>query len=104
MLILTRKVGEIIHIGDDITVIVKSVSGKTVRLGVVAPTDVPIYREELLRSGNNSSPQKEPSISHGPRHRARHTPQPNGHHRRLNSHANGHTPSQPLMAALSAEE
>lgn len=49
MLILTRKIGEIIHIGDNIRVIVKAVSGKTVRLGVMAPSEVPIYREELLK-------------------------------------------------------
>lgn len=102
MLILTRKVGEIIHIGDDITVIVKSVSGKTVRLGVVAPADVAIYREELLRAGSERKPP-EPIISHSPK-RTRNTPSPKRHHQRLNGRANGHTPSQPLLAAFAAEE
>lgn len=49
MLILTRKPGEIIHIGNDIQVVVKGVSGKTVRLGVIAPSEVPILRQELLK-------------------------------------------------------
>lgn len=48
MLILTRKPGESIRIGDDIVIYVKSISGKTVRLGITAPQSVPVYREELL--------------------------------------------------------
>jgi carbon storage regulator len=48
MLILTRKPGESIRIGDDIVIYVKSISGKTVRLGITAPQSIPVYREELL--------------------------------------------------------
>lgn len=47
MLILTRKPGENTFIGDDITVTVLSVNGKQVRLGVAAPRDVTVLREEV---------------------------------------------------------
>lgn len=47
MLILTRRPGERVVIGDDILVTVMSVSGHTVRLGIAAPEGVPIYREEI---------------------------------------------------------
>ncbi|HTW40813.1 MAG TPA: carbon storage regulator CsrA [Solirubrobacteraceae bacterium] len=47
MLILTRRPGERVVIGDEILVTVMSVSGHTVRLGISAPAGVPIYREEI---------------------------------------------------------
>ena len=47
MLILTRRPGERVVIGEDIFVTVMSVSGHTVRLGIDAPGGVPIYREEI---------------------------------------------------------
>lgn len=47
MLILTRRPGERVVIGEDIFVTVMSVSGHTVRLGIAAPGGVPIYREEI---------------------------------------------------------
>ncbi len=47
MLILTRRVGETICIGDEITVMVLGVTGQQVRLGVVAPTDVAVDRSEV---------------------------------------------------------
>ena len=47
MLILTRKVGETIVIGDDIRVSVLSVQGNQVRVGVAAPRDVVVHREEI---------------------------------------------------------
>ncbi len=50
MLILTRKVGEIIRIGDDVTIRVLEVRGSQVRLGVEAPADVRIFREEVYRA------------------------------------------------------
>lgn len=49
MLILTRKVGEMIRIGDDVTVRVLAVRGGQVSLGFTAPSDVRIFREEVLR-------------------------------------------------------
>jgi carbon storage regulator len=48
MLILTRRIGESIHIGNGVTVTVTAVNGAQVRIGIEAPPDVPIVREELL--------------------------------------------------------
>lgn len=48
MLVLTRRLGETIHIGPDITVTVLDIDRGKIRLGIVAPKDVPIYRAELL--------------------------------------------------------
>ena len=50
MLILTRKVGEVIRIGDTVTIRVLEVRGSQVRLGVEAPADVRIFREEVYRA------------------------------------------------------
>ncbi len=50
MLILTRKVGETIRIGDAVTVRVLEVRGSQVRLGIDAPSDVRIFREEVWLS------------------------------------------------------
>jgi carbon storage regulator len=47
MLVLSRKNGEAIVIGDGITVTVLAVEGGRVKLGVVAPREVPIHREEV---------------------------------------------------------
>jgi carbon storage regulator len=48
MLILTRRVGEAVKIGDDVTITVLSVKGSQVRLGVAAPRDVAVHREEVF--------------------------------------------------------
>ena len=50
MLVLTRKLGEVIRVGDDVTVRVLEVKGNQVRLGVDAPAEVRIYREEIYRA------------------------------------------------------
>lgn len=47
MLILTRRVGETVMIGDEVTVTVLGVKGNQVRLGVNAPKDIPVHREEI---------------------------------------------------------
>lgn len=47
MLILTRRVGEILNIGDDITVTVLGVKGNQVRMGINAPKDVEVHRQEI---------------------------------------------------------
>ena len=47
MLILTRRVGETVMIGDDVTVTVLGVKGNQVRLGVNAPRDVAVHRQEI---------------------------------------------------------
>ena len=48
MLVLTRRLGESIRIGDDIEVFVTELHGNQVKLGIKAPRDVKIIREELL--------------------------------------------------------
>jgi len=48
MLILTRRVGESLVIGDDITITVLGVKGNQARLGVNAPRDVAVHREEIM--------------------------------------------------------
>ncbi len=49
MLILTRRVGETIIINDDIHVTVLAAKGNQLRLGIEAPTDVEIHREEIYK-------------------------------------------------------
>ena len=48
MLVLTRKVGERIQLGDQITVTLVKISGNMVRLGIDAPPDVSVVRQELV--------------------------------------------------------
>ena len=48
MLILTRKVGEAVTIGDDIKVQVVEVKGRQVRLGITAPSEWSVHREEIF--------------------------------------------------------
>jgi carbon storage regulator len=47
MLILTRRVGETVMIGNEVTVTVLGVKGNQVRIGVNAPKDVAVHREEI---------------------------------------------------------
>lgn len=47
MLILTRRVGETLMVGDDVTVTVLGVKGNQVRIGVNAPKEVSVHREEI---------------------------------------------------------
>jgi len=62
MLILTRKEGESLRLGDDITVTVVSVKGGNVRIGVNAPRDLAVHREEIydkISGGETDSPKSD---------------------------------------------
>lgn len=62
MLILTRRVGETLMVGDEVTVTVLGVKGNQVRLGVNAPKEVAVHREEIyLRIQGEKSSDGDPS-------------------------------------------
>jgi len=49
LLVLTRKLGEKIQIGDDISIVIMEVKGKQVKLGIEAPSNIKIHREEVYQ-------------------------------------------------------
>lgn len=59
MLVLTRKQGEKVTIGNDITVFVVEVIGDSVRLGFDAPKEMPIHRDNAVRKAPRLSKQRE---------------------------------------------
>jgi carbon storage regulator len=72
MLILTRRVGETVMIGNDVTVTVLGVKGNQVRIGVNAPRDVAVHREEIFerikreeQDGGSNTPQRSASSARG---------------------------------------
>ncbi len=71
MLILTRRIGESLVIGDGITVTVLGVKGGQVRIGVKAPRDVAVHREEVIdrilqRADQSSSSEAVDQSAHHP--------------------------------------
>jgi carbon storage regulator len=65
MLILTRRVGETLMIGDDVTVTVLGVKGNQVRIGVNAPRDVAVHREEIYERIKNEQRQQQQASASG---------------------------------------
>lgn len=65
MLILTRRVGETLMIGDNVTVTVLGVKGNQVRLGINAPKDVAVHREEIFQRIQREDAAKTPSEGGG---------------------------------------
>ena len=62
MQILTRRVGETLMVGDDVTVTVLGVKGNQVRIGVNAPKDISVHREEIynrIHDGEEPAPKAE---------------------------------------------
>ncbi len=58
MLILTRRVGETLMIGDDVSVTVLGVKGNQVRIGINAPRDVSVHREEIYERIKKENAEK----------------------------------------------
>jgi carbon storage regulator len=63
MLILTRRIGETVTIGQDITVTVLGVKGNQVRIGINAPKDVAVHREEVYERIKNETDTRHASGS-----------------------------------------
>jgi len=64
MLIITRRPGERIVLGDDIVVTVMEISGQTARIGIAAPKDLPVYREEIweaVKAENQAAASVDPA-------------------------------------------
>lgn len=72
MLVLSRKVGERILIGENITVTVVRITGGGVRIGVEAPAEMPVIRQELKdqldrpENRSESQPQRHSAVQHAP--------------------------------------
>ena len=60
MLILTRRIGETIIIGDDVNITILGVAGNQVRIGINAPKDTPVHREEIY---NKIQREKDPELT-----------------------------------------
>jgi carbon storage regulator len=78
MLIITRKPGEKVMVGDDVVVHVMEIVGGSVRIGIDAPRSIPVYREEIysaVRDENRAAAESGPdALPQGPDF----TPRPSG--------------------------
>jgi len=61
MLVLSRKKNEAIKIGDDITLVIVEIRGDKVRLGIEAPKNVPVHRQEVYDAIRRNTPADEPT-------------------------------------------
>lgn len=62
MLVLSRKLGEKIYIGDDICITVVDIDRGKIRLGIEAPRSVPVFRQELLPLTGAAAPQADEPV------------------------------------------
>lgn len=58
MLVLSRRLGEVLRVGDDIVVTVLGINGNQVRLGIQAPKEIAVHREEIYKRIHESDTQK----------------------------------------------
>ncbi len=63
MLVLSRKLGEKIYISDNICITIVDIDRGKIRLGIEAPRDVPIFRQELLTEQKNNTPAPNPILT-----------------------------------------
>jgi carbon storage regulator len=59
MLILMRRIGEVIHLGDQITVTVTAVRGNQVSLGIIGPREIKVYRAEIWQKIQEENARRE---------------------------------------------
>ncbi|OAI48067.1 transcriptional regulator [Planctomycetaceae bacterium SCGC AG-212-F19] len=62
MLVLSRKLGEKIVIGENICITVIDIDRGKIRLGIEAPRNIPVYRQELLANKENAPPAAAPTV------------------------------------------